>query len=145
MGADLELRYFDDALNGVLKAGLPIDGISSDQIAWPEKTFVPTKGIPYLKPELAARVRRPVGFGADSVKQWDGTWQIGIFVPRDTGTRLMNAVASIVIRTYPRGLRLTTPQGLTMSVTNSTAPVPVSFGDWVNLPVQIEWFAFEPP
>lgn len=142
---DIELRYFEDALIGVLSAALPIDGIASDQIAWPEKTFVPTKGVPYLKPEMSGRARRPVGVGADSVQLWTGFYQVGVFVPRDTGTRLQNAIASQVIKAFPRGLSRQTPQGVELIVTNSTAPSPVPFADWVNLPVQIEWFATEPP
>jgi Bacteriophage related domain of unknown function len=145
MGIDLELRYFEDAFIAVLQAALPIEGIPDDQIAWPEKTFVPKKGNPFLKPEMAGRTRRPVGFGANSVKQWDGFYQIGVFVPRDTGTRLQNQVASQLLRIYPRGLGAQTPQGVQIHVTNSTAPTPVPWGDWINLPVQVEWFATEPP
>lgn len=139
-----QIRQFEDALNTTL-ATAPLGGISAGQIAWPEKTYVPVKGLPYIKPELAARARRPVGFGADSVQQWDGTYQVGIFVPRDSGTRLQNIVASEILAAFPRGLALQTTEGLWMTVTRGTVPTPVPFGDWVNLPVLIDWFSFEPP
>jgi hypothetical protein len=144
----MELRYFEDAFNGVLAAALlsgAITGIEDRNVAWPEKTFSPQKGVPYLKPELAARARRPMGFGADAVQQWDGTFQIGVFVPRDSGTRLQNGIASQILRVFHRGLALRTPDGVWMTVSHGTAPVPVPFGDWVNLPLQIVWFATEPP
>lgn len=144
----MELRYFEDEFNRVLSQALEggtITGIGQDQVAWPEKTFAPRKGQPYLKPELAARARRPVGFGADAVQQWDGTFQIGVFVPRDQGTRLQNGIASQVLRVFHRGLAMRTPEGVWINISHGTAPVPVPFGDWVNLPVQIVWFATEPP
>lgn len=144
----IELRYFEDLLNAQLNTAVDaqlLAGITPVDVAWPGKTFTPTKGKPYLKPELAARVRTPVGFGADSVQEWNGTYQVGIFIPRDTGTRLMNELASTVLRTFPRGLAMQTPDGVWMTVTRGTAPVPVPFNDWINLPVQIDWFATEPP
>jgi hypothetical protein len=142
---DLQLRYFDDALNGIL-ASAAIPGINGNvQIAWPEKTFVPTKGQPYLRPEMSARVRTPMGVGADSVRQWTGTYQISVMVPRDTGTRLQNELASAVLMAYRRGLSVVTPQGIWLYITESTVPPAVPFGDWINLPVQIQWFAHEPP
>src|SRR3954470_2680426 len=120
MGLDLELRHFDDALQAIL-ANAVLPGINGDaQIAWPEKTFTPTKGRPYLKPEMAARMRQPMGVGADSVQQWTGTYQISVMVPRDTGTRLQNQLASAVIRAYRRGLSVTTPQGVVLVITAST-------------------------
>lgn len=140
----IQLRYFEDLFITRLSSSLQtnaIQGISDDNVAWPEKTYVPSKGIPYLKPELAARVRTPVGFGADAVQQWTGTYQIGIFTPRDTGTRLQNQLASQILAAFPRGLALQTPDGVWMTVTRGTAPVPVPFGDWINLPVQLDWFA----
>lgn len=139
----IELRHFEDMLNRQLEAA-PITGINGN-IAWPDKTYVPTKGVPYLKPELAARARTPVGFGADSVQQWTGAYQVGVFVPRDTGTRLQNELASQVLAAFPRGLTMQTPQGIWMTVTRGTVPVSVPFGDWLNVPVTIEWFATEPP
>src|SRR4051794_12599222 len=144
MGLDLELRHFDDALNGIL-ANAVLPGINGTQIAWPEKTFTPTKGKPYLKPEMAARLRQPMGVGADTVQQWTGTYQISVMVPRDTGTRLQNELASAVIRAFRPGLAVTTPQGVVLVITASTVPAPVPFADWMNLPVQIQWFAHEPP
>lgn len=144
--ADIELRHFDDLLNNRLQAQLStIVGILPDDVAWPEKTYTPVKGTPYLKPEIAARLRTPLGFGADSVQEWTGTYQIGVFVSRDQGTRLQNQIASQLLRAFPRGLAMQTPQGVWLTIMRGTAPVPVSFGDWSNLPLQLDWFAHEPP
>lgn len=142
--ANIELRHFTDLLNGVLEQAT-VPGISAGNIAWPRKTYVPKKGIPYLKPELAARARTPVGFGADSVQLWNGSYQIGVFTPRDLSSHLQDQIASAILRLYPRGLAMQTPQGVWMTVTRCTAPVSVPFGDWENLPVTIDWFATEPP
>jgi hypothetical protein len=144
MGADIQLRYFDDALNGLLAAAL-IPGIPPEQIAWPERTFVPTKGRPYLRPEMAARLRRPMGVGADTVQEWTGTYQVSVMVPRDTGTRLQNEIASALLHAYPRGHSVTTPQGILVIIVSTTVPAAVPYADWINLPVQIAWFAHEPP
>jgi hypothetical protein len=141
---NIDLRYFEDAWNAVLGAA-PLTGITAAQIAWPEKTFTPTKGVPFIRAEMTARNRRPMGFGADCVQEWTGIYQIAIFVPRDGGTRLQNEIASKVLTAFPRGLTAVTPQGIVMIVTRSTTPSAVPWNDWINLPVQIEWFAHEPP
>lgn len=144
----IELRHFEDLLNGVLSTAVQADqltGITDALVAWPDKSFTPVKGTPYIKPEVAAQVRNPMGVGADAVQQWNGTFQVGIFTPRDTGRRLANQLASQVLAIFPRGLALQTPQGVWMTVVRGTAPVPVPWNDWNNLPVQIDWFAHEPP
>ena len=106
---------------------------------------MPTKGRPYLLPRMAARSRRPMGVGADSVQEWTGIYQVGVIVPRDQGTRLENEIASSVLKAYRRGLTVETLQGIFVIVTASSAPPSQPFGDWVQLPVQINWFAHEPP
>lgn len=139
----ISLRYFEDAFNAVLAAAA-LPGITSN-IAWPNRTYVPAKGVPYLKPEMAGRTRSPAGFGADSVQRWDGRYQVGVFAPRDTGTRLINEIASGVLALFPRGWAAQTPEGVWIRVVNGTAPAPVPFADWINQPVEITWFATEPP
>jgi hypothetical protein len=136
----ISLRTFTDALNGQLSAA----NITSE-IAWPNVVYTPKKGVSYLKPENAGRSRIPMGFGADSVQQWRGIYQVGVFVPRDSGDREQDNLASKILKAFPRGLSLQTNQGIFLIVEYSTAPSPVAFGDWVNLPASIHWFATEPP
>ena len=137
-----EIRFRD--ITDVLHAQLQSANITA-QIAWPNVTFVPTKGTPYLKPEISGRNRSPLGFGADAVQQWDGIYQVSIFVLRDTGERVQDGLAQKVIEAFPRGLNLTTSQGANLIVSHSTATAPVPFGDWANLPVAIHWFLTQPP
>lgn len=133
------LRDFADALNAQLEAAA-----ISTEIAWPNRTFSPVQGVPYLKPECAGQARSPVGCGADGVQQWDGIYQVGVFVPRDSGDRQQSDIASQVLAAFARGLTLLTTNGLRVIISYSTSPAPIAFGDWVNLPVQIHWFATEP-
>lgn len=140
----IELRHFVDLLDARL-AGATIVGIAAANIAWRDKTYVPVKGVPYLKPEPAARQRTPMGIGADAVQQWDGAYQIGVMTPRESGGHLRDAIASQLLALFPRGLSMQTAQGLWMTVIRGTAPESVPFGDWINLPVTISWFAHEPP
>lgn len=134
------LRDFEDALNNQL-----ISANITKEIAWPNATYVPKKGVTYLSVECAGRNRTPLGFGADCVQQWTGIFQVGVFVPRDSGTREQSNIASKILAAFPRGLNLPTPQGITLIVTASSAPAPVPSGDWSLLPTQISWFATEPP
>lgn len=133
------LRDFEDALNNQL-----ITANITKEIAWPNATYVPKKGVTYLSVECAGRSRTPLGFGADGVQQWAGVYQVGVFVPRDSGTREQSNIASKILAAFPRGLTLSTPQAINLIVTTSTAPAPVPSGDWSNLPIQISWFATEP-
>lgn len=137
-----EIRFRD--ITDVLHAQLQAANITQ-QIAWPNVTFVPVKGTPYLKPEISGRNRSPLGFGADAVQQWDGIYQVSIFVPRDTGERVQDGLAQKVIEAFPRGLNLPTSQGVNLIISHSTAAAPVPFGDWANLPVAIHWFLTQPP
>ncbi len=89
-------------------------------------------------------MRQPLGFGEDAVQEWTGTYQIGIFLPRDTGRRLGDQIASQLLALFPRGLDLQTTQGIWLIVTRGTVPVPVPSNDWILLPVIIDWFAHEP-
>lgn len=137
----LQLRNFTDALNKQLAAASIMPEAA---IAWPNATFVPVKGKTYLKVEMAGRSRRPVGFGADGVQQWTGIYQVGVFVPRDTGDREQDAIATKVLGAFPRGLNLTSNSGPTVIIEFASPAAAVVFGDWSNLPVQIFWFATEP-
>ena len=139
----IDLRGFEDVLNKTL-LNATIPHITSAQIAWPDVTFTPTKGVPFLKVEMSARVRRPLGLGADGVQEWTGSYQIGVYVQRDSGTRTSNEIASALLAAFPRGLALQTAQGIWVYVTEGSVPVPVPYGEWVMLPVQIDWFAHEP-
>lgn len=138
--AELNLRDITDALNGVLQAA----AITSE-IAWPNRVYTPKKGVSYLKPEFAGRARTPLGMGADAVQQWTGIFQIGVFVSRDTGEREQAELATKVMTAYPRGKTMVTPQGMRVIVSHTSAPAPVPFGDWSNLPLQVNWFATQPP
>ena len=117
----------------------------TQEVAWPNIVYRPKKGVAYLKPESAGRMRSPLGFGADSVQQWQGVYQVGVFVPRDTGELEQERLASRVMAAFPRGMTLRTSQAIDVKISHSTAPAPVPFGDWSNLPVQVYWFAVEPP
>jgi hypothetical protein len=138
--AEIRLRDLQDVLHGQLAAA----AITSE-VAWPNKVYTPTKGVSYLKPENAGRARTPLGFGADAVQSWNGTYQVGVFVPRDSGEREQDTLANKVMEAFPRGLNLPTSQGVHVIISHSSAPAPVPFGDWSNLPVSIHWFATQPP
>ena len=55
------------------------------------------------------------------------------------------AAKAVLLHLKERGLALQTPDGVWITVIRGTAPVAVPYGDWINLPVQIDWFATEPP
>lgn len=137
--SDISLRGFQDVLNAQLMAAA-----ITAEIAWPNSVYVPKKGVSYIAPTCAGRGRSPLGFGADGVQQWNGTYQVSVFVPRDSGDREQSAIASKVLAAFPRGLTLLTTQAIRVIVSYSTAGIPVAFGDWSNLPVVVAWFATEP-
>src|SRR5215831_12857869 len=80
------------------------------EVAWPNIVYRPKKGVAYLKPENAGRTRMPLGFGADGAMQWQGVYQVGVFVPRDTGELEQERLASRVMAAFPRGMTLRTVQ-----------------------------------
>jgi hypothetical protein len=136
------LREFDDCLAAALLAAAIVPPA---QIAWQNRTFVPTKGSSYLSVSMAARAHQPLGFGIDSVAQWVGTYQVSVFVPRDAGTREQATLAQRILAAFPRGLNLPLASGgSNLIVSDSSAGAPFVFNDWSNLPVQVSWFALDP-
>lgn len=135
------LRSIMDALNGQLQSAAILP---APQIAWPNRTFVPTKGVPYLAVQMAGLSRQSLGAGADGVQQWNGFYQVSVFVPRDTGTRAQDDMANKVLDAFPRGLNLPTTNASPIVVTTSTVDAPVAYNDWLNAPCRIAWFLTEP-
>lgn len=133
------LRDIIDALNGQLQRAA-----ISNPIAYPNNVFTPVKGTSYLQVQMAGRARTPLGFGADSVQQWTGTYQVSVFVPRDSGTREQDEIAQKVLNAFPRGLNLRTTNGGVVIVEYSSAASPDVFGDWSNLPTAVHWFVTDP-
>lgn len=129
-------RVFNDRLK---------DANITAEVAWPNLVYRPKKGVSYLKPENGGRTRMPLGMGADGVQQWQGIYQVGVFAPRDTGELEQERLATKVMAAFPRGMTLSTVQAIDVKISHSTAPAPVPFGDWSNLPVSVYWFAVEPP
>lgn len=129
-------RVFNDQLR---KANI------TTEVAWPNIVYKPKKGVAYLKPENGGRTRMPLGFGADGVQLWQGIYQVSVFAPRDTGELDQEKLATQVMAIFPRGMTLKTAQDIDVKISHSTAPAPVPFGDWSNLPVGVHWFAVEPP
>lgn len=134
-----QLRDFDDALNARLR-----QAAITTEIAWPNVSYVPTKGRPYLWVQNSGRQRTPLGFGADGVQQWTGMWQISAMVGRDSGTTAQAELAQKVLAAFPRGLNLPLRNGSPLIISGATAPVPIAFNDWSNQPVIVSWFALEP-
>jgi hypothetical protein len=137
----IELRDIADLLNTQLLAAAIVP---PEQIAWMNSTFTPTKNVSYLDVAMAGRARTPIGFGADGFQQWQGIYQVSVFVPRDTGTSEQDNIAAKVLAAFPRGLTLISATGVRLIVEYSSPTAINPFGDWSSLPIEIHWFGSEP-
>lgn len=86
----------------------------------------------------AAKVQRTVGLnGRDEIR---GIYQADVFVPLNTGTATINALADDIVEWFPRGLMLASGGVVVHVQTASRLPGGrTQDGVFYSLPVQVRW------
>lgn len=113
-------------------------------IAWEGVAFAPVKGTPYMATSIASRAAQTLGIGPFVPRFWSGVYSILVSHPSGEGLGPAYEEADRVLRHFPRGLSMTSG-GLVVTVESATVRPSYSASDWVNVPVQVSWYAEEPP
>ncbi len=114
------------------------------QKAWPGVPFSPTVGVPYAAASVAARAAEHVGIGPGQPRFWRGAYQIMVAHPTGEGLKPAHETVESVLALFQRGLNLTS-NNANVIVERSWAAQPYPSGDWINIPVTIEWLCEERP
>jgi hypothetical protein len=107
-------------------------------------TYRPTEGRAFLTTRLSAYNRTAPGYGADSVINEDGSYQININRPASEGTVTARAVADQLVTYFKRGTLIISPAGARIIIMISTAMPAQESGNWMLVPVVAFWTSTEP-
>ena len=108
------------------------------------EVFLPCDDVPYAYGRMAAISPNPGGYGADAVINWQGVYTILVNSPRNLGKQAAGQLADTVVAAFPRGLGVVTATGQAMSVSQASAQPSEDSGDWITIPVQVQWFGSDP-
>lgn len=123
----------------------------ADNIAFLNATYVPVAEVPYLRASMAAQKMTPLTLGADKsvaagatgyTAQWSGIYNVDCVWPQDAGAGGCYNMQQTILNLFPRGLTLTTTDGVLVHFdTPSALVVRPDSGAWARGPVQCPWWA----
>ena len=109
-------------------------------IAWDGTVYNPTPGNPYLATKVAALSPNPMTPAAGGPSQWNGTYQVSVFYPTETGLSQCLTEADAIANLFPRGLALTVSgYSEKINIINPRIIPNVQMADWIMIPVQLDW------
>jgi len=106
-------------------------------------TFMPAAGVPYIRGDLPAYQRTPLGIGSDSARQARGTYQIRVVRPSIEGSAQAMSIAARIAYLFARGTSLVMETGALLIIENATEAPEQPSGDWLIVPVIVTWFCTE--
>lgn len=62
-------------------------GYTTTAIAWENIEYVPTAGVPWIRCSILPGQVEALEFGRDTLKQFSGIIDLGVFIPRGSGTK----------------------------------------------------------
>ena len=71
-------------------------GWSTTAIAWDNVPYVPTPGTAWIRCSILPGSVEALEFGRDTLKEHSGIIDIGVFVPRDTGSNTARSYADTI-------------------------------------------------
>ena len=107
------------------------------------QTFEPTPGVPYLRADVPAYQRSPLGIGAHTATIAQGTYQIRVVRPAVEGASVALAMAARVAYHFRRGTALALETGPALNIQQATEVAMMEQGDWIVVPVIVSWFSTE--
>jgi hypothetical protein len=112
--------------------------------AWEGVPYTPKIGTPYIYSSVSGRVGETIGIGPGVPRFWRGAYQLMVAHPTGEGMVPAYETATSLLDHFPRGLTLVNGEA---SVIIERGHIPQSYraGDWINVPVIIEWYCEENP
>jgi hypothetical protein len=114
------------------------------ELALENTAFTPTKGIMFLASVTSGRNRRPLGVGPNAVTEYSGFYQININGPVDEGVQPLVGAGDALATYFGRGTVLVSSDLTRVVIEISSVQSAIINGDWVTVPVTVQWFSTEP-
>ncbi len=138
------------SMMAALDARLATVDFPAARIAFTNVIYRPTSGISYLQATIEALISTPLTMGTDRAvggpgytTRWDGTYHVEAVWPENAGADGCYQMQQLLLRLFPRGLTLTTSDGLLIRFINSS-PLPAKpDGAWIRGPVRCQWWCLE--
>jgi hypothetical protein len=116
------------------------------ELALENTPYTPTKGVMYLSTAISGLNRRKIALGpqAVSVAEYMGYYQVSVNGAIDEGMATLRAAGDTVAAAFPSGLVLIGSDGTRVIIQIASPQSAIENGDWVTVPVAIQWFSTDP-
>ena len=143
----MSLDTIQAAIDGQLAT---LTGFPLARIIFLNVTYSPEAGKPFLAASMPVLKRTGLTVGADQsimgagyVARWDGSYQVDCVWPEDAGSDGASQMTVKILRLFPRGLTISTTDGLQIMFDTAT-PIPVRpDGAWYRGAARCPWWCFE--
>ena len=110
-------------------------------IAWDNTDFTPNPTTLWLSPSILPAGGQAAGLGYNAQNRHDGIFQITVFAPARDGHALGMSIADQIATGFKRGMSFTTGNTVlrVISISRNTS---IEDGDWFQVPVSIQFFAY---
>lgn len=106
------------------------------EVAFPNESFERPDDGYWYEIYMIPAIPNQIELGTEARSRWTGIMQINICVPKDSGTRALNARYDAIASLFRSGLYL---EGVRVVRTYRTSAL--DDGDYTVLPVSVEWWA----
>ena len=110
-------------------------------IAWENVAYTPIVGTPWIRPTVLMGQPRQAAIGDSGPNEQVGVYQIDLFYPPDQGVLPVNTMAGKIEQRFKRGTQLTY-NGIRLTISKAYISALSQESDWVQVPVNINFFAF---
>lgn len=104
--------------------------------------YTPQAGKPYLSSRLTYQ-RSPVGIGTPVAYEVRGTYQVNVNRPAIEGLPTADSLAARIVELFQRNTTLALATGAVLTVMSASEQAEIPAGDWLTVPVVIEWYGTE--
>lgn len=109
--------------------------------AWPNATFVPVNGTPYVEPSFLPGQNESIALGTDSPVRERGIYQISIFTPSGESIKEAGDIAEQILSAFQRATNLTYGSQLVRITKSYRGPGGQTDDGWYMTPVTVEWMS----
>lgn len=109
-------------------------------VAWENRKYVPTEGVPWIRSKFMPVDAKAAAIGSSAERRETGVHFITVFAPANKGDGPASTMAKAVLEAFPIGGSLTygtTSVRIEKSYRKDGVPEP----DWYGIPVVINWRA----
>lgn len=106
------------------------------EVALPNESFIRPEDGYWYEIYLIPAIPNQIELGSEARSRWTGIMQINICVPKDSGTKALNARYDAIASLFRSGLYI---EGVRIVRTYRTSAL--DDGDFTVLPVSVEWWA----